>query len=66
LTPAGVLHVAQRLGQPIPEAWQLAIEGESFGLGEGLSEAARVRLGQALRAAERWMEDHRAVIVRSG
>ncbi len=54
LTPAGVLHVAQRLGQPLPQAWQLAIEGESFGLGEGLSEAASARLSQALAVVRAW------------
>lgn len=55
LTPAGVLHVAQRLGQVMPEAWQLAIEGESFGLGEGLSAAAQRRLPAALGLARQWL-----------
>ncbi len=55
LTPAGVLHVARRLGQVMPEAWQLAIEGESFGLGEGLSAAAQRRLPAALGLARQWL-----------
>jgi hydrogenase maturation protease len=59
LTPAGVLHVARRLGQEVPDAWQLAIEGEAFGLGEGLNPAAQARLTAALTAARGWVDAHR-------
>lgn len=62
LTPAGVLRVAARLGEPPPPAWQLAIEGEAFGLGEALSAPARTRLAQALAAAEGWIAARRAEI----
>lgn len=54
LTPAGVLHVAQRLGQPLPRCWMLAVQGECFGLGEGFSAAMRARLPQALERAQAW------------
>lgn len=55
LTPAGVLHVAQRLGRPLPPAWLLAVEGEAFGLGEGLGDAMRQRLPLALAMARDWV-----------
>lgn len=61
LSPAAVLQVAQRLGQPLPEAWQLAIEGASFGLGEGLSTVAQERLSDALSAARSWISARRAL-----
>lgn len=60
LTPSGVLHVARRLGQGLPEAWQLAIEGASFELGAGLSDAARSRLPRALDAAQAWLAERRS------
>ena len=55
LEPAAVLHVAQRLGERVPPAWQLAIEGEAFELGAGLSAAARARLPLALAQARQWV-----------
>ena len=64
LTPEGVLHVAHRLGQALPEAWQLAIEGESFALGDGLSATASARLPSALRAARQWVDLQRASVKR--
>ena len=64
LTPSGVLHVAQRLGQWLPEAWQLAIEGESFALGDGLSATGSARLPGALRAARQWVDLQRASVKR--
>lgn len=56
LTPAAVLQVVQRLGQTPPPSWALAIEGESFALGEGLSAAAAARLPRALALALNWIE----------
>lgn len=66
LTPVGVLHVARRLGQLVPQAWQLAIEGTSYGLGEGLSASARLRLPVALGAAQAWIAARRPVDRPSG
>ncbi|MCB1995361.1 MAG: hydrogenase maturation protease [Burkholderiaceae bacterium] len=61
LTPAGVLHVAQRLGQRLPDAWQLAIEGTAFGLGEGLSSEAQARLVRGLEVASAWLAQRRRI-----
>ncbi|MGA1286291.1 MAG: hypothetical protein ACO3ZK_02215 [Rubrivivax sp.] len=55
LEPAAVLHVAARLGEPMPPAWLLAIEGERFELGADLSAAARTRLRQAVAQAGQWI-----------
>jgi hydrogenase maturation protease len=66
LTPAGVLHVAQRLGQALPQAWQLAVEGASFGLGEGLSDGARARLAPAFEAARVWVAERQPLRDASG
>lgn len=56
LTPAGVLHVAQRLGQALPRCWMLAVQGEQFGLGEAFSPAMRQRLPAALQRAQAWAQ----------
>ncbi|MCC6523964.1 MAG: hydrogenase maturation protease [Polyangiaceae bacterium] len=49
LSPAAVLAThAAVAGQP-PEAWLLAIRGERFELGEGLSDAARENLAAAVQ-----------------
>ena len=53
--PAGVVHVAARLGEPMPPAWLLAIEGERFELGADLSAAARTRLRHAVAQAGQWI-----------
>jgi hydrogenase maturation protease len=50
LSPAAVLDAMRALGEPIPESWVLAIRGERFELGEGLSDAARAGLEAALAA----------------
>ena len=51
LEPGAVLHHCHALtGAAPPEAWTLAIRGESFGLGEPLSAAARAH-AQGARAA---------------
>lgn len=52
-SPAGVLGVAERLGQTVPPCWQLAIPGQSFDLGDGLSAAARMCLTQSIDATLR-------------
>lgn len=49
LSPAAVLHVYQQINHaPPPPAFQLAIRGESFELGEPLSTAAETNLAAAL------------------
>lgn len=56
LAPAAVLGVyAQVRGEPAPPAWLLAIQGEAFGLGEGLSAAAERHLALALAHARGWI-----------
>lgn len=51
LAPSAVLHAYRQLtGQPVPDAWLLAIRGHRFELGEPLSEAARQHLALALDA----------------
>lgn len=40
LSPACVLAVAQKIGLKAPEAWMVAISGESFALGAPLSDKA--------------------------
>lgn len=50
LSPAAVLDAMRALGEPIPESWLLAIRGEAFELGEGLSATARAGLEAALAA----------------
>ncbi|MCB1907584.1 MAG: homospermidine synthase [Rhodocyclaceae bacterium] len=44
LTPAEVLAVADRIGQPRPPAWQLSLRGEDFGLGRPLGPSGRLVL----------------------
>ena len=60
LKAEAVLHVARHLDGEVPPAWQLAIEGESFGLGEGLSTAAEHHLKQAVDLAQEWLSTRRA------
>jgi Ni,Fe-hydrogenase maturation factor len=60
LRAGAVLHVARQLDGHVPPAWQLAIEGQSFTLGEGLSETAERHLSQALVLARRWLHARRA------
>jgi hydrogenase maturation protease len=56
LAPAAVLGVYEQVQRgPAPPAWLLAIQGDAFGLGEGLSEVARPRLGRALDLATEWV-----------
>lgn len=52
LSPAAVLHVYQQINRvPPPPAFQLAIRGERFELGEPLSTAAEAHLAAALTFA---------------
>lgn len=49
LSPQQVLAVYERIEKKAaPEAWLLAIAGEAWGLGEGLSKVAQHNLDQAL------------------
>lgn len=58
LAPAAVLRVfAQVQGEAPPPAWLLAIQGEAFGLGEGLSAAAARHLSRAVGLARHWLAD---------
>ena len=54
LTPAAVLHVYEQVNRvPSPPAFQLAIRGERFELGEFLGPAAEANLAAALEFAGR-------------
>jgi hydrogenase maturation protease len=54
LSPTAVLHVYQQINrQPPPPAFQLAIRGERFELGESLSPAAEMHLAAAIEFARR-------------
>ncbi|MDS4069737.1 MAG: hydrogenase maturation protease [Candidatus Competibacter sp.] len=54
LSPAAVLHVYQQINHaPPPPAFQLAIRGERFELGEPLSAVAEVNLAAALEFTDR-------------
>ena len=63
LRAEAVLHVARQLDGDVPPAWQLAIEGQSFALGEGLSEVAQNHLTQAMNLAQDWLSARRASVV---
>lgn len=54
LAPEAVLATYRRItGQEPPEAWLLCVRGESFELGEGLSEAAAANLEPAWETLRR-------------
>jgi hydrogenase maturation protease len=59
LRPQAVLQVCGALKLVVPPAWQLAIVGRSFELGEPLSDAAHARLAQARDIARGWIEARR-------
>jgi hydrogenase maturation protease len=59
LSAPSVLHVAVRVNGQAPAAWQLAIEGVSFALGEGLSPQATTHLERALVLAQHWIQAQR-------
>ena len=48
LSPACVLAVAERLGQTLPDAWQMSIPGRSFDLGAPLGAASCAYLEVAI------------------
>jgi hydrogenase maturation protease len=57
LSPSAVLHAYQKLfGEP-PPAYVLAIRGEAFELGEGLSEAAANHLEAAIGWLREWLTE---------
>jgi hypothetical protein len=60
LSAEAVLHVARQLDGSVPPAWQLAIEGHSFALGEKLSDSAELHLHEALVLTRRWLDERRA------
>ena len=62
LRPQAVLGVAARLGRAVPPAWLLAIEGECFELGDGLSATAERHLDAALRLAQGWLARQRTAL----
>lgn len=47
IPPPSVLYLARELYESVPRAWTLAIAGEQWGLGKGLSEAGRINLDSA-------------------
>lgn len=55
MAPAAVLYSYQQLIGTPPPAWLLAIRGESFELGDGLSPAAAGALEVALTAVAAWL-----------
>lgn len=62
LRAEAVLRVARQLDGDVPPAWQLAIEGQSFALGEGLSEEAQNHLTHAIDLAQDWLRARRASV----
>ena len=59
LRAQAVLHVAMQLAGHAPPAWQLAMEGEHFALGEGLSPMAERHLAGAVDLALDWLQTRR-------
>ena len=59
LRAQAVLHVAVQLAGHAPPAWQLAMEGEHFALGEGLSPMAERHLACAVDMAMGWLQARR-------
>lgn len=59
LRAEAVLHVSTTINGYEPLSWQLAIEGQCFDLGEGVSGAGRLRMHQAFKLATQWLADRR-------
>lgn len=59
LRAEAVLNVAHKLNASAPPSWQLAIEGQRFGLGDELSEPARHHLQLAFELATNWLSARR-------
>jgi hydrogenase maturation protease len=66
LRPQALLRVAERIDGTAPPAWQLAIEGASFGLGDALSATARAHLDAAEKLALHWLQARRAALASRG
>jgi hydrogenase maturation protease len=64
LAPGAVLRTCADLFGAPPDAWLLAIRGESFELGSGLSAAGQASLQAALGAAEAWVRNGAAAEAR--
>ena len=62
LRAQAVLNVAVRVLGRAPPAWQLAIEGRSFELGDGLSVEATGHLDRATSMALGWLRDRQREI----
>lgn len=59
ISPGAVLSVYERIaGEAPPPAWLLSVRGNSYELGEGLSEPARRHLEAAWLALERFCQTH--------
>ncbi|MBK7406966.1 MAG: hydrogenase maturation protease [Saprospirales bacterium] len=56
LPPASVLGFCQEVYGTCPDAYVLAISGEQWGLGQGLSAAAKKRLEAALHFFRQWQQ----------
>ena len=55
LSPGAVLHAYQKLIGDPPPAYVLAIRGEAFELGEGLSAQAATNLDVAFNVRDQWL-----------
>jgi hydrogenase maturation protease len=55
LSPSAVLHAYQKLIGTPPPAYVLAIRGEAFELGEGLSAQAAANLDVAFNVRDQWL-----------
>jgi len=64
LSAPAVLRVALQLAGRAPSAWQLALEGECFDLGAGLSPRAARHLDQAAPLVLNWLCTQRARMAR--
>lgn len=53
VTPAAVMELAEELYGVRPPAWEVAISGASFGLGDGLSPAVAARLPALVALVDR-------------
>lgn len=54
-TPTSILFLCQELYQKLPTAHVLMIQGQDWGLGQGLSEKASINLQKALKSFnEKW------------
>jgi hydrogenase maturation protease len=57
-SPAGLLALAEEIYGARPRAWYLAVAGEEFDLGEGLSERARDNARRAVVVLEEFLRSH--------